>query len=423
MRRDREPLSRVCSRSMATSSSIGVLRRPPRQCDRDSQSDVRHLDVQHSRDGARRHGLRRLRVVFARTRALGPLLRGSRRERHLAALEAVRKAMDAEAFEQYVADGRRSAATSSSSSPEPRWPASPHPRWRKPDGAVRRPAPARARALPGDGPLHGCHAPQPPEPAEREAARRQDPGRGRRAGRAHALHDRGSRRRATGCTRSCSPFAHGGQRRRLSGLHLRARGRQRRLRGARCPRSTTTSPRSIPRKPASMRSKPVSSCIGRTRSTARRRSRRCSAASSCRTRTSTCATTSRSPTLDAATCRLDVGGLVDRPLSSACAISHNMRSRDAGRHPRVRRQRPHAVRPAGRGREVGPRRRQHGGVDRRAAGEVLDRAGVEARGDARCCSAAPTAGRVDGRADADPLRAQPAARSTRGTARRCSPTR
>ena len=131
----------------------------------------------------------------------------------------------------------------------------------------------------------------------------------------------------------------GRQRGYLSGVDLCRRRRQRRLRRRpclstmRCPRSTR---RSVP---AGHRR----GSRGPSRASAQLRdvdSRAASAAWSCRTRVSTSAITSRFPTLDAATWRLRVGGLVERPLSLEPARPRQMPSRDAGRHAGVRGQRP-----------------------------------------------------------------------------------
>ena len=96
-------------------------------------------------------------------------------------------------------------------------------------GAIRRPASACRRQLSGAGPVLGASAAQSPEPPERQEARRADPGRSRRPGRAHDVPDRGSRRREPpACLHAAVPD--GRQPRHLSGLDVRAGRRERRLR-------------------------------------------------------------------------------------------------------------------------------------------------------------------------------------------------
>ena len=117
-----------------------------------------------------------------------------------------------------------------------------------------------------------------------------------------------------------------------------------------------------------------------------------SAASSCRTPASTSAITSNPQPRPS-----DLPARGRRPRRSAAEPLHPRPPEhavaDAGRHAGVRRQRPHAVRSAHRGREVGAGRRQHGGVDRRAAGRRSWIAPVCGPVRERCCSAAPTAER------------------------------
>ena len=74
------------------------------------------------------------------------------------------------------------------------------------------------------------------------------------------------------------------------------------------------------------------------------------------------------PNLDATTFRLAIGGLVERPLSLSFAISSNMRSKtflvtlECAGNGRSMFDRPIE------GEKWGSGRRQHGGVDGRAAG-------------------------------------------------------
>ena len=99
------------------------------------------------------------------------------------------------------------------------------------------------------------------------------------------------------------------------------------------------------------------------------------------------------PTLDPATFRLQVGGVVDRPLSLIAARPPQPAVADAGRHAGVRGQRPHAVRAGHRRREVESGCRQHRGVDRRAAGRSAGSRGRADRAREKSCSRAPTAAR------------------------------
>ena len=73
------------------------------------------------------------------------------------------------------------------------------------------------------------------------------------------------------------------------------------------------------------------------------------------------------PDLDASAWRLQVGGLVERPLALGLRDLHHDAVGDAGRHARVRRQRPLQDGPAGSGRAVASRRGEHRRVDRRPA--------------------------------------------------------
>ena len=128
------------------------------------------------------------------------------------------------------------------------------------------------------------------------------------------------------------------------------------------------------------------------------------------------------PALDPTTWRLEVGGLVERPLRVEPARPAEHAVADAGRDARVRRQRPLRLRPAGRRRAVAARRGEHGRVDGRAAGRGPRPRRRASPAPARSCSAAPTAGSSKDRPN--PSRSSAASRSTTpATRRRCSPTR